>query len=403
MPGNYEEIMLETEVFRALFTHANEGILMVEEGKIRHVNHSACKLFGYNEIELMDKEIEILVPQKYRTHHVKLRSDFSHEPVARPMGRGLQLSGVRKGGEEFPVEISLSPFVQDNKRYVIVFVMDITDRRSAEQKLKNYSIELEKEVKDRTMVLEEAIQQLESTKAELHTALKKEKELNDMKSRFVSMASHEFRTPLATILSSLSLVNKYTSLENEEKRVKHIARIKSAVNNMTDILNDFLSLSKLEEGKISYDPEEFDFYDLAISVVQDMSSFRRDSQQLNYSYKGEKKFYSDKKIIRNILINLISNALKFSDENGIVNVEVVHNGKNVKIKVSDNGIGISDEDKVHLFERFFRGKNATNIQGTGLGLNIVLKYVELLEGNIAVDSELGVGTTFNIDIPISKK
>jgi signal transduction histidine kinase len=350
--------------------------------------------------ELSGKPIEFLMPKKYQADHVPKRDGYTKDPKARPMGNGVELYGLRKNGEEFPVEISLSPFDQNNKRFVIAFVMDISSRKAAEQKLKTYSIELEKEVKDRTLVLEEAISQLEKTKEELNIALLQERELNDLKSRFVSMASHEFRTPLATILSSLSLVNKYNSLENEEKRVKHIARIKSSVHNMTDILNDFLSLSRLEEGKIAFDPEEFDLYELANNIVQELQQLTKDDQQINFTYTGKKQLFSDKKIIRNILTNLISNAVKFSNEKGQVSVNISGNEGTFLIEVSDNGIGISNEDKKHLFERFFRGKNATNIQGTGLGLNIVAKYVEVLNGKIAFESELEKGTKFSISIPV---
>jgi PAS domain S-box-containing protein len=395
-----QEIMIENEVFKALFTHANEGILIVSEGKIDRANNSAYKLFGYELGELSGKPIEFLMPKKYQADHVPKRDGYTKDPKARPMGNGVELYGLRKNGEEFPVEISLSPFDQNNKRFVIAFVMDISSRKAAEQKLKTYSIELEKEVKDRTLVLEEAISQLEKTKEELNIALLQERELNDLKSRFVSMASHEFRTPLATILSSLSLVNKYNSLENEEKRVKHIARIKSSVHNMTDILNDFLSLSRLEEGKIAFDPEEFDLYELANNIVQELQQLTKDDQQINFTYTGKKQLFSDKKIIRNILTNLISNAVKFSNEKGQVSVNISGNEGTFLIEVSDNGIGISNEDKKHLFERFFRGKNATNIQGTGLGLNIVAKYVEVLNGKIAFESELEKGTKFSISIPV---
>lgn len=403
MAPEKEQIMIDSEVFKALFTHANEGILIVNNGVIDRANHSAYKLFGYNPGELTGQKIEILVPRKHQERHVHTREKYTNEPKARPMGKGLQLYGLKKDGTEFPVEISLSPFDQDNNRYVIAFVIDISERKAAEEKLKNYSNELEREVKDRTLILEEAIDQLEKTKEELHDALNKEKELNDMKSRFVSMASHEFRTPLATILSSISLINKYTAAEHEDKRTKHVSRIKTSVNNMTDILNDFLSLSKLEEGKISYDPEVFNFHELANGIMQEMQQITRGHQQIKFTYNGIEEFYSDKKIIRNILNNLISNAIKFSKENGVIQVDIDASEKEISINVKDSGIGISEEDKKHLFERFFRGKNATNIQGTGLGLNIVSKYVELLQGKITCESQLEQGTTFSIVFPTPKR
>ncbi|MBI2271661.1 MAG: HAMP domain-containing histidine kinase, partial [Bacteroidetes bacterium] len=283
----------------------------------------------------------------------------------------------------------------NDKRFVIAFIVDISERKKAEEKVKNYSVELTKQVEDRTLILQEAVHELERTKEELNDALAKEKELNDMKSRFVSMASHEFRTPLATILSSLSLVSKYHGPENEEKRNKHITRIKSAINNMTDILNDFLSLSKLEEGKIACDPEKFDLKAFAEEVVQEMSSVKKNGQTIEYKHTGKETIVNlDKKLIKNIFFNLISNAIKFSDEDKQIDVQTLIDNKGASIVVHDRGIGISEEDKEHLFERFFRGQNAFNIQGTGLGLNIILKYIELMNGEISVESKLNEGTTF---------
>lgn len=398
-----QEKMIESEVFRALFTQASEGIIIVHKGFINKVNFSAYKLFGYDPGELIGQSIDVLVPDKYRDGHENHRTKYESQPKARPMGKGLELYGQKKDGSVFPLEISLSPFEQGGERYILAFIVDNTERKKAEEKLKNYSAVLEREVKDRTLVLEEAISQLERTKDELKEALNKEKELNDLKSRFVSMASHEFRTPLATILSSVSLISKYNDAENLEKKNKHISRIKSSVNNLTDILNDFLSLSKLEEGKISFDPVEFNLHELSSTVVQEMQSISRQDQKIDFSFNANENMYSDKKIIRNILINLISNAIKFSNEDGTIKVKISYTKKHFVLEVADNGIGISNEDKKHLFERFFRGKNATNIGGTGLGLNIVSKYVELLKGKIELQSELGKGTTFIITIPDKQK
>lgn len=398
-----QEKMIESEVFRALFTQASEGIIIVHKGVINKVNFSAYKLFGYDPGELIGQSIDVLVPDKYRDGHENHRTKYESQPKARPMGKGLELYGQKKDGSVFPLEISLSPFEQGGERYILAFIVDNTDRKKAEEKLKNYSAVLEREVKDRTLVLEEAISQLERTKDELKEALDKEKELNDLKSRFVSMASHEFRTPLATILSSVSLISKYNDAENLEKKNKHISRIKSSVNNLTDILNDFLSLSKLEEGKISFDPIEFNLHELSSTVVQEMQSIAKQDQKIDFSFNANENMYSDKKIIRNILINLISNAIKFSNEDGTIKVNISYTKKHFILEVADTGIGISNEDKKHLFERFFRGKNATNIGGTGLGLNIVSKYVELLKGKIELQSELGKGTTFIITIPDKQK
>lgn len=394
------EKMNNAEGLEALFEYATEGILVTNSaGDIIRVNPATERLFGYEKGELIGKQVEMLVPMKHRGAHVANREKYYGGPHPRSMGIGLDLKGKRKDNSEFPLEISLSPFTSGGETFVIAFIVDITLRKIAEDKLKNYSIELEKQVEDRTMILREAISELEKTKEELHEALQNEKKLNDLKSRFVSLVSHEFRTPLAGILSSLSLVRKYGELNEPEKQVKHIARIKEAVNSLTDILNDMLSISKLEEGKVVANPEPVNFKEFAADIISDLQALAKADQKIAYTHSGIEELLIDKKIKRHILFNLVSNAIKFSPEGAIIHVTSVADDDGLTLTVKDEGIGISPEDQVHLFERFFRGHNVTNIQGTGLGLNIVLKYVEMLNGTINVHSELNKGTTFIIKFP----
>lgn len=393
-----DDKMQTKEGVEALFQYATEGIMITNErGEIIRINPSAEKLFGYEPNELLGKKVELLIPKRF-ANHKKHRDNFNENPHARAMGAGMELYGLTKSGQEIPVEISLSPYNNSNGNFVIAFIVDITLRKQAEEKLKNYSAELEKQVKNRTMILEEAIRELEKTKKDLNTALDKEKELNEMKSRFVSMASHEFRTPLTTMLSSLSLVTKYGEQNDKTNQNKHVAKIKTSINNLTDILNDFLSVSKLEEGKIENLPSEVDLKEFISEIISEMQVFAT-TQQLVYSHQGPVNAFLDKKLLKNILFNLISNAIKFSPGNKQVEVSSSVSPSSVKIAVKDNGIGISAEDQKHLFGRFFRGHNATHIQGTGLGLNIVAKYVELMNGNISFESIENKGTTFTITIP----
>lgn len=392
--------MIDTEIFQAMFTQATEGIIICDErGVIRSANPSAARLFGYGKDELEGQRIEVLIPDDLRSRHQKHRENYTKDAHARPMGKGLSLSGKHKEGHIFPVEISLSPFGHQGQRFVIAFILDITEKVRAEEQLRNHSRELEKTVHDRTLVLQDAINQLEKTKLELNEALAQEKELNDMKSRFVSMASHEFRTPLATILSSLALVAKYTELGEPQKGEKHIQRIKSSVNNMTDILNDFLSISKLEEGKVNFEPSLFNFKQLVGEICQEMQNIAKPGQTIRFEFDGNEEIFIDKKTIRIVCQNLLSNAIKFSDENKSIDLKIENENDHIQLIVIDRGIGIATDDKEHLFERFHRGRNATNIQGTGLGLNIVKKNIELMNGTITVHSELNVGTTFTVLIP----
>jgi len=383
----------------ALFLYANEGILTVnEKGEITRINPSAEKLFGYTKEELTGQRIEVLVPKRF-SKHSEQRTDYSKNPRARSMGAGMELYGLKKDGTEFPLEISLSPYSTPQGKFTVAFIIDITLRKEVEERHKNYSIELERQVKNRTLILEEAIEELEKTKRELNNALHKERELNELKSRFVSMASHEFRTPLTTMMSSLSLISKYGEQNDKENQNKHVARIKGSINNMTDILNDFLSVSKLEEGRIDYQPEKQNLKTILTEILSEMQPLVKETQQITYMHAGREDGLTDKRLLKNILFNLISNAIKFSPENQAIEVHSSFEGTNLKISVKDYGIGISREDQKHLFDRFFRGQNATHIQGTGLGLNIVLKYLELMKGSIDFKSQENEGTTFTLTLP----
>ena len=387
------------ESLEALFRFATEGIVVTNiEGVLIKVNPSAEKMFGYNIGELVGQKVEVLIPSKHRHGHVAKRESFNHQPQSRSMGANFDLRGVKKDGTEFPVEISLSPYNFENENFVIGFIVDISLRKQAEEKLKNYSLELETQVEKRTMIMKEAIQELEKTRDELNKALGKEKELNEMKTRFVSMASHEFRTPLATILSSLSLVAKYAEQGEKEKQSKHMSRIKTSITHLTDILNDMLSVSKLEEGAITISRENFNIKEFIIDLIKEMRLVCKTGQTINYNHTGsETEIYLDKKILRHILFNLASNAIKFSPENKEIEISSQVDKNRIVLSVKDSGIGISKEDQKHLFQRFFRGQNASNIQGTGLGLNIVSKYVETLDGTVECESELEQGTIFKIN------
>lgn len=401
------------EGLQALFDYATEGILVVDgKGDIIRANPAIEKLFGYAQGELIGKKIEILIPRRYSNKHVALRENYTGKPHARAMGANMDLYGVHKNNSEFPVEVSLSPYSTDGDQYIIGFVIDITLRKKAEETLKQQkqeverlakelklaNVDLEKRVKERTMILEEAISELNKTKEELDEAIAKERELNELKSRFVSMASHEFRTPLTTILSSLSLATKYGEQNDTEKQIKHINRIKTAVNNLTDILNDVLSISKLEEGKIHVNIEELDIKSLTSEIVQELAITT--IHQIEYTHSGHETISCDAKILRHILLNLLSNAIKFSPETEVINLTIEAKNSNLHIAVKDKGIGMSSEDQQHLFERFYRAPNAANIQGTGLGLNIVAKYIEMLNGTITCQSKLNQGTIFTINIPL---
>jgi PAS domain S-box-containing protein len=402
------------ELMESLFDHMSEGIVVSDRsGTIVMVNPSAEKMFGFTKDELNGNKIEVLVPESVRHHHVKNRENFADNAHSRPMGQGLNLQACRKDGSRFPVEISLSPIVHEEQQFIIAFIIDTTVRKQIEASVLEKQLELERvasvliatneelerKVSDRTQVLQEAIRELERSRNELKKALEKEKDLNDLKSRFISMASHEFRTPLTTILSSASLIAEYNNPGMEDKKLKHVARIKSAVNNLNDILSDFLSISKMEEGKVNSELLNFDLKSLADEVVNDLRDMAKPGQKITYLHEGKEMVFLDPKLLRNILINLCSNAIKFTPENKSIAIRTWSGTDGVGLEVNDTGIGISEDDQKHLFERFYRGKNVTNIQGTGLGLHIVGNYVDLLKGHITLSSVLNQGTTIKIIFP----
>ncbi|MEQ9592362.1 MAG: HAMP domain-containing sensor histidine kinase, partial [Cyclobacteriaceae bacterium] len=238
---------------------------------------------------------------------------------------------------------------------------------------------------------------------DLRRNLEKEKELNELKSRFVTMASHEFRTPLSTILSSVFLLEKYEGREFDEKKYKHIERIKKTIYNLTEILNDFLSLGKFEEGKIHVSSEPVDIENLIADVIKEMTEVRKAEQTISYTHQGNPIIYSDKILLRNIIVNLLFNSIKYSAAGS--KIEIISNTADgvFSMHVSDNGIGIPEESQPHIFNRFYRAGNANNVQGTGLGLHLVKKYTELLNGEVSFKSKAGVGTTFTINLKLEEQ
>ena len=399
----------------SLFENATEGIVLTGgKGDIVLVNPAAQKMFQYTAEELIGRPIEILIPDHLKTKHEHYREDFYRDPSNRAMGHGRDLYGRRKNGTNVALEVSLSHYQRDEGLFVIAFIVDITVRKETEQnmirqqkeleritnEIKTLNAELEAKVEERTLILREALQRLEESQKELSEMLQKEKELSEIKSRFVSMASHEFRTPLSTVLSSASLLSKYTSAEDQDKRTRHIEKIKGAVKHLNDILEDFLSLGKLDEGKVESHSSEFNLEDFLHDLVDEAKGLLKKDQHIDFMYKGAPEVLSDKKLLKNILVNLITNAIKFSPDDGIINMRADVADSHGIIAVSDNGIGIPKADLEQIFSSFYRAANATNIQGTGLGLHIVKRFTELMGGSVTIDSELDRGTTVTITIPV---
>ncbi len=418
MEMNHLSSPLSNDAFREIFQSMSEGIVMVDEaGVIIVANPNAELIFGYEKNELDGMMLEQLLPERYRTRHISMRKGFNAHPEPRRMGVGRDLSALKKDGTEFPVEISLSYTQVQGKLVVMAFISDISERKKSEEALKRseeqlivYAAELEKKVQSRTEALHKTIRELEKeinerkrAEEETRKALEKEREFNDLKTKFVSIASHEFRTPLSTILSSISLVDQYKNRGDLEKIDKHTTRVRSSVEHLTAILNDFLSLGKLEEGKIVAVQEPVHLPTLFNDIIEEMKASLKEKQvirlELNNAYD---EILSDLRVLRNILFNLLSNASKYSGTDSPIDLLVSTDNDHLTITIRDYGIGIPEEDHKHMFDRFFRAGNVSNIQGTGLGLNIVKRYVELLDGKINFKSRYNEGTTFVVSVPAIK-
>lgn len=382
-----------SRVCQLLFQTASEGLVVVDaKGSILLHNPRLNEMFGYGPNELGGERIEVLLPDAVRGRHEQHRAAYDRAPAPRSMGRGMDLSGKRKDGSVFPVEVSLNHMALDGQRFVMGLVTDISMRRVAELDLQRSKQELEDRVEQRTAELKEAEQSV-------RIALEKERELHALKSRFVAMASHEFRTPLSTIMSSVDLISRYTDDAGDEKVSKHITRIRGKVREMTAMLNDFLSLERIEQGQVECNVVNFDIVHLAIELIEELRNMARSGQAIDYDHEGgERNVTLDHQMLSNVITNLVTNAMKYSPEGTRVVLRTRIVEGQLTITVQDEGIGIPMEDQQHLFERFFRGTNATTIQGTGLGLNIVRRYLDLMNGTIRFESAPG-NTVFTVELP----
>lgn len=344
------------------------AIFMIDpEGIVLSWNRGAEQIKGYRQEEILGRSISM-----FYTDEDNAKGELGYN--------------LRKAGEDGRYEcIGLRKRKDGSTFYAdVVF----TAMRDEEGNLKGF-IKITKDITVQMKVRED-----------LSKALARERELSEMKSRFVTLASHEFKTPLSVILSSVNLIEKYQDDASADKRLRHVHRIKSNVNNLKQLLNDFLSLEKLEEGVVRNEPVRTDLVKLAEEAIQDMEEACKDGQQMALEVSGNvREVFLDQQLLRNILNNLLSNAIKYSPGGSVVRFRLEFAGDLVIFAVADQGIGIPPEEKEHLFERFFRAKNTAGISGTGLGLSIVKKYLDLMGGTISVESQPETGSTFTITLP----
>lgn len=277
------------------------------------------------------------------------------------------------------------------------FIHDLSKEKNAEAALKKYTHDLEQIVTDRTKNLQHLVSKLEIARDEASSSLEKEKELNQLKTRFVSMASHEFRTPLTSVQLSASLIDRYADIPDSESIHKHIVKIKHSVSQLTGILNDFLSMEKLEEGNTLPQLKEFNIVEFSEELIEEMQVLAKKNQNIIYQHTGIKSIVTlDPVLLKNSVINLVSNAIKYSGEDTLIEFNTECTKNELSITVKDNGIGIPEEEQKYLFEAFFRAHNTGDIPGTGLGLNIVKRYAELMGGEVLCKSGQNLGTSITL-------
>ncbi|MCB0609731.1 MAG: PAS domain-containing sensor histidine kinase [Lewinella sp.] len=420
---------------QAVIDTAIDGIITIDEqGIVETLNPAAAELFGFDAQDVIGHNIKMLMPSPYFEEHDFYIRRYLDSGKPHIIGIGREVEGKRKDGTVFPLRLAISEVFLEGKRIFTGIIHDLSDVNSAKEKilrlnreLEEQNAELDRKVHERTEKLAKVVDQLLATnkklgkeihdrqaveealrlsEKELKETLDKEKELSQLKSRFVSMASHEFRTPLSTILSSIELVELLEKPDQKDKRVKHIDRIKNAVSHLTSILTDFLSLSRLEEGRIQFQPQHLNIRDFCLDVVDELKNHLKTDQKLNYTGQNDDQdAFLDKNVLRHILSNLLINASKYSGEGSLIDFKLKITQGKIYIAVQDEGIGIPKEDQKHLFTRFFRANNVENIKGTGLGLHIVKRYLDLMKGEIEFKSPapgMDKGTIFTVFIPINQ-
>lgn len=393
--------MENAALLKAIIDNAIDGIITIDgRGIVESINPSACKLFLYAPEEVVGHNISLLMPAPYKEEHDEYieRYQRTHEPHI--IGIGREVIGLRKDGTTFPFRLGVSEVQFAERKIFTGFIHDLSREKEAEEQLKEYAAHLEELVENRTASLKESVMALQRAKEEVSSSLEKEKELGQLKSRFVSMASHEFRTPLSAVQLSASLIEKYAQPYDSDNIRKHVAKIKGSVGILTGILNDFLSLEKLEAGKVEALCSPFDLVKFSEEVTEELQLVAKQNQSIIYQHTGTASVVNlDQNLIRHCVTNLIGNAIKYSGENTFIEFNTEITPLSCVITISDNGIGIPEADQKHLFEAFFRAHNTGNIPGTGLGLNIVARYAGLMDGRVDFKSNINKGTSFTITFP----
>lgn len=408
-------MLIDDKVFYEIWVDTFlEGICITDDKGIIVMNNTPLEeIFGYKKGELLHKKFDVLIPEKFRKIHLNHFSQYFKNPIKFKKGHGREVYGLHKSGKILHVEIGLNSFEYHGRMYAKALISDISLRKDKEQKINRLNFELEQEVLHQTKELTHVVSKLKKSNKKLKleidkkilaeniakNAFQKEKELNLLQTKFLSLASHEFKTPLSGILTSTTLIDKYNEVEKNTNIENHVRKIKKLVGQFNSVLDDFLFLERTETKNVNYYFSSFNFCKFFNRIINNSKTVLKSGQNIVFlSSNDQFEVYQDRKIIDIIFRNIIYNAIKYSPKNSLVNIEVKINDF-VTVTIEDSGIGIPQEDQKHVFERFFRAKNALHFQGTGIGLNIVKHHIEALGGSIKFKSIENKGSKFVVKLP----
>jgi len=401
---------LSGDAFRLVVEAAPSGMIMVDRsGMIVLINAEVERLFGYSRDQLIGQTIEKLVPLRFRGHHPDHREGFLLDPQVRAMGAGRDLFGLKMDGTEIPVEIGLNPITTDEGQFVLASVVDITERRRAEEQLLKAKDELERRVQERTSELEERASELVELNRQLADASQHADAASRLKSEFLANMSHEIRTPMNAIIG---LCNVLLRTGLHPRQYEYAGNIKDSANALLTVINDILDFSKIEAGRLDLEIVDFDLVKIVEGTCELLATSARSKHLSLMAYidpKLPQQLRGDPERLRQVLINLTSNAIKFSERGAIVvraDLQSIESTTAfVRFSVIDQGVGLTTPEQDRLFQPFVQadGSISRRFGGTGLGLSISKRIVELMRGSIGVDSSKGSGSTFWFTVPFESR
>jgi PAS domain S-box-containing protein len=376
--------LISERKYREVIEHAPDAILEIDaKGLIVIANQTAERFFGYTREDLLGAPIEMLIPEAHNGYRASRRAAFVEAGQVRPVEQGLELNARRKDGTEFPIEISLSPIFLDNSVQIVAVIRDVTQRRRTEQQMR-------------------ALQ--EGYLTEISARRVEAERLNRLKSEFLASVSHELRTPLHTIIGFTDLLREDPQHTLSVRQYRFVENIQRDSEHLLELINDVLDLSRIEAGGLTVQPEQLSLAKVFAQTVDGLRiSWESKGLRVSFSCEPDLQLLADPTRLRQILSNLISNAIKFTNCGGAISIKGEQEQSFARISVQDTGIGIPAEELSNIFGKFYQvGVTTGGVrEGTGLGLAICKELVAMHRGEITVSSQVGCGSTFSFTIPLS--